>query len=149
MGATRKRTRSCSDSMRDPNCPRLRQCAAMFPELGQVAVSEPCVPRVALTRQGEDMPVSAALQLLDCPRRVLEAFSEHGERRIGLVREFRASEELVGRQRRVCVLHRRLPCDRIWPYINPPPASTTMSRQDVVGALVDLGHTVLTLLPCA
>jgi RimJ/RimL family protein N-acetyltransferase len=25
MGATRKRTRSCSDSMHDPNCPRLRQ----------------------------------------------------------------------------------------------------------------------------
>ena len=27
MGATRKRTRSCSDSMHDPNCPRLGQRA--------------------------------------------------------------------------------------------------------------------------
>jgi hypothetical protein len=28
MGATRKRTRSCSDSMHDPNCPRLDERAA-------------------------------------------------------------------------------------------------------------------------
>ena len=32
MGATRKRTRSCSDSMHDPNCPRLRQCSRMSPD---------------------------------------------------------------------------------------------------------------------
>ena len=31
-GATRKLTRSCSDSMHDPNCPRLRQCSGMSPE---------------------------------------------------------------------------------------------------------------------
>jgi hypothetical protein len=29
MGAARKRTRSCSDSMHDPNCPRLGQRSGM------------------------------------------------------------------------------------------------------------------------
>ena len=31
MGATRKRTRSCSDSMHDPDCPRLGQCSGIPP----------------------------------------------------------------------------------------------------------------------
>jgi hypothetical protein len=34
MGATRKRTRLCSDSMRDPNCPRLGERSRMTPERG-------------------------------------------------------------------------------------------------------------------
>jgi hypothetical protein len=32
MGATRRLTRSCSDSMHDPNCPRLGECCGMTPE---------------------------------------------------------------------------------------------------------------------
>ena len=53
QGATRKRTRSCSDSMHEPNCPRLPECSRMFLGAGLLSAG---LRRRSLLRDADRQP---------------------------------------------------------------------------------------------
>jgi hypothetical protein len=103
-------------------------------------VDQPGVAAVPFSAKRENMTVPATTQLLNSAGGILDSLTEHGERRIYVVRQGFPSEQVLERQCGVRVLHRCPAPYGIRPHVDPSPAGPRVPSQDVVRALIEAVH---------